>query len=177
MNYLTAIFSFIILVLPSAKAQKNLVALKAKLLSADSVLIISHENTAQFYIEDSTVVKHLYNSSLLENGKINEKIIREKKILSKTAVQRLSKILTRIPKVHGVDMANAAERYHAVLIYKDGQVSYADIFLVGRTIRTSKDIHLSEDDFDNRKWEELWSFFLQNHINYELVFDKAIKQN
>ena len=58
--------------------------------------------------------------------------------------------------------------HHAILIFKNQEISFIDICFGCSHLATSKDIKVSDDDFDRRKWRELQSYFKQNRITYKL---------
>src|SRR5438477_7673549 len=69
--------------------------LKAKLIQADSVIIVSHEATAGIMIIDDSTGKAIPLPELIIHGRPNEKIITERKRITGKDLGRLIKILDR----------------------------------------------------------------------------------
>ena len=156
--------------------------LKQKIQTADSVILIRHYVTGnygdyQFPDWDKTDKKmnlkkwkalHPKPVYFLENGKVNRKIIREQCVLNNLKKAKLISILLNPLQSKDVEIGKCDEPRHTILIYKKHNVSYIDICFTCLRIHTSKDIHLDEFDFDDKKWVELESFFKSNGLTVVL---------
>jgi len=172
MRYFKLISFLFIIVSLQASGQKSLDFLKTQILTADSVIIVSHEATAGISLVDEKTGKELPLPKLLVNGRLNETIIHEKKVLKDTAIQRLSSIITRPFQDSVIERGMCFIPHHAIVIFKKRKASFVDICFGCRGIETSKDIKMTSLDIDNRKWEELRDFFIQHGMKYELEFEE-----
>lgn len=164
---LLTIISFFILSLPlTAFAQKD-TWLRTKLKNADSVLLVSHEATAGIAIVDSTG-KHIPLPKLLVGGKPNYSIIKEQRVLSAAKLDTFIKIFARPFQSRTIEMAKCFIPHHAIFIIKNGRTSYVDICFGCQRFETSKDME-ELYAFDNRKWTELYDFFVKLDFKYELT--------
>lgn len=168
MSRVATILALLIFCLLAAQGQGRLVHLNSKLLSADSIIIVSHESTAGVSVIDSVTGKYLPHPKLLIKGKLNEQIIHERTTLLDTAVKRLSSIITRPFQDTVIEIGKCFLPHHAIVAFKSNRTSFIDICFGCRRIATSKDIKIVSDDFDNRKWKELIDFFQQYNMRYEL---------
>lgn len=153
----------------TAQGQKHLTALQTKLRNADSVIIVSHDNT-NAYLTDKATGKRIPSPKLVMNGSPNETIIRKRKLLADTAVKRLAEIFVRSNGSGIVEMGKCFMPHNAVLIYAKQRLSYLDICFDCDRLIASKDIAINEADFDSRKWREFYEFFLQNGLESESDF-------
>lgn len=130
------------------------------LQSADSIIIVYHEVTAGLVIKkDKQTSKARSLQKLVVNGKLNNKIVYQKSVLTDSSILRLSNIITRPFQDTKVKRSPCHICEHSILIFTRGKISFIDISFDCRTIvDTSKDIKISEFDFDNRKWSELVFF-------------------
>jgi hypothetical protein len=156
--------------------QSRFVSLAQKLKSADSVLIVSHEATAGIVIVDEeTGIKH-EPPELVKNGQANRSIIRESRVLSDTALQQLSRILLRPFDDTEIEIGKCFIPHHGILIYNNRAISFIDMCFPCKGISTSKDIHLTIRDFDDRKWDDLIAFFKSTGFKYELHLEKTSEE-
>ena len=91
-----SLFIFVILLLSiSASGQKSLANLKARMLNADSIVLVSHELTAGIVIVDKVTKKEILLPKLVNGSKRNEKIIHEAMVLNDGERTKLSSIITK----------------------------------------------------------------------------------
>ena len=161
-----------------AQTKNNTMSLKQKILLADSVVLISHEVTAEYSfgevpdwdIADTTMnlkkwkATHPKPLAFLEKGTFNRKIILESISLNDTNKAKLISVLLRPKKTKTLTLVKCDEPRHSILIYKKNKVSYIDICFTCMRIHTSKNIHLYLYNFDKRKWTELEQFFKTNGL-------------
>lgn len=170
----------------SCAYEKNdsvLLSLKKSLQNADSVVLVSHITTIEFAskimpdwnINDKNMDLekwHEVNSPappFLINGQINKNIITESITLSKNEVYNLSNIITREYHTDTLVLIKCDNPRHAILLYKKNMLSYIDICFGCRKIHCSSDIKLTEEFFDDQKWDRLENEF--KHIGITKEFD------
>lgn len=149
-----------------AQGQTALMALKTKLLTADSVVIVSHEHSLKIEAVDGKSYSPW--QPLVKNGKPNPKVIHERKRLEDTAVQRLGEILMQTLKNSKIEMARCFMPHHAVFLFSKGKLSFIDICFDCFRLAASRNIRISESDFDYQKWNNLYTFFVQSGLKYQL---------
>lgn len=172
MKYFIFLSAFTFLAFLSANGQKDLAELKAKLLSADSVILVSHETLRHEIWIDVNTGKRVPNPTLIENGEINYKIVNKKIVLNDSAIQRLSKILAKPNTDRLVAIGQGFSPHHAVFIFKNGKFSFVHICFSCGTIETSEDIEIDSSDFNSRKWKELKDFFMKLGMKVDLDYDE-----
>jgi hypothetical protein len=168
MKYFIFLSVFTFLGFLSASGQKDLADLKAKLLAADSVILVGHETLSHEIWIDVNTGQRVPNPTLIEKGEINYKIVRQKIVLKDSAIRRLSKILAKPNTDRLVAIGLGFSPHHAVFIFKNGKFSFVHICFTCGTIETSEDIEIDSSDFNNRKWDELKAFFLQHGMKYKM---------
>ena len=160
------------------QTNENIKSLQQKIQSADSVVLISHEVTAEYGVkivpdwdkrDTSMNLKKWYKLhppllKFLDKGKLNRKIIKETLALTNTNKTNLSNILLRQVLLKTFNPTKCDEPRHSIIIYKNNQQSYIDICFGCRRIHTSKDIDFSEFYMDDKKWTELEEFFKVNGL-------------
>ena len=170
-------FSFLLFATTKGQSSEKIKQVQQKVLSADSVVLISHLLTAEFapkIVEDwdktkkkPSLKKNAPYPKYLKNGKINLAIIKQRKVISKIEIVELSQILKN-EIVEETNLIKCDWPHHSILIYKNGTLSYIDLCFDCMHINTSKDINLSEADFTENKWEKLKLFFKKHGLSYEL---------
>jgi hypothetical protein len=169
-------FSFLLFVAAKGQSSENIKQAQQKILSADSIVLISHVLTVEFapkIAEDWDKTKKRQSQrkiiypTYLKNGKINPAIIKQRNVISKIEANELSQILM-YEIVEGTNQIKCNWPHHSILVYKKNKLSYLDICFDCKRINTSSDINLSESDFTENKWEKLKLFFKKIGLNYEL---------
>ncbi len=130
------------------------------ILSADTVLIISHDNTGIIMRDDET--GRDITPKLVMNGKLNYGIMNEKKVLNDSLRKQLSKVLLLKNQSSKIVMNKCYMPQHAILIIKDSRLSYIDICFGCLKYEVSDDLSFFDIPFDINKWNELYQFFIQN---------------
>jgi hypothetical protein len=159
MHYIIFFISFFFSI--TVSGQKKVSSFK-KMLLADSVLLISHASTS---------LKPRYEMSptqyrLILNGKVNQNIIIERKIIKGKSLQYLSKLLNASFKDNSIEKGRCFNPRNTIFIFKGKKISFIDICFECREIESSKDIKIPENDFDNATWEKLEHFFKENGFVY-----------
>ena len=160
------------------QTNENIKLLRQKIKTADSIIIISHEVTAEYGarmapdwdIRDTSMnLKKWYKLHPLplkffERGKLNKKIIVESLLLVDSNKNVLSKILLRQVLIKSLTYAKCDEPRHTIIIYKNSKQTFIDICFGCRRTHTSKDIDFSEFYLDEQKWNDLENFFKANGL-------------
>ncbi len=148
----------------SAKAYAKLQKL---LLSADSVILVGHENTG-LEIIDSKTGRTLPNQSIVTHGQINHAIIVDKVKLSSQETQYLADIIAVKYEPKTITMSRCFFPNHSILIFTQQKISYIDICFGCHRIQHSSDIRLADHEFDQYRWEQLKRFFKSSGITHEI---------
>jgi hypothetical protein len=130
-------------------------SLTTKILKADKVEILSHEDSYLFI--DS-------------NGKLNESIVTERLELSKIGVDRLLNIINkRYPQEMPASRASCFDPHQAIALFKNGLYSIIDICFGCQQFSPTTDILLSENFLStDTNWMDLKNFFISNGIKKKI---------
>ena len=162
---------------------ENIKLLRQKIQFADSVVLISHEVTAEYGSNappdwdkrDTSMDLNKWNKlhppllKYLEKGKLNRKIINESLVLIDNNKINLSNILLRQVLIKSMNYTKCDQPRHSIIIYNGNKESFIDICFACKRIHTSKDIDFSEFYMDEKKWNELGFFFKTNGLTKLLV--------
>jgi hypothetical protein len=146
--------------------QNRLNKLVQSLKSADSVWVVSHSETVGIIIKDEK--GNRISQPLVENGKLNNRTIKERYLLNDSEINNLSIILGRPKKDIKIEMANCFIPFHALIWKSKGQLFWIEIAFNCTRVDSCKEFPISESDFDTRKWNELTEFYKQKGISYNL---------
>lgn len=147
-----------------------------KFITADSVILVSHLTTFIPIIDDSTH-ERIGSYRLVENNKVNYKIVKQRYQLDKKEIDTVAQIIITLNNDSIIEDIKCFMPHHGILIFKKGKCSYFDICFGCRHFITSKDIKLS-DELDDKTWKTLESFFRNRKLNYELIEnDSEIKED
>jgi hypothetical protein len=160
------IISFLFSICLCAYSQNKLDKLVQALQTADSVWIISHSETVGVVFLDDKGNK--ISHPLVENGKLNNNVIKERYLLNASDTKQLSNILARPRKDLKVEMAKCFIPFHAIIWKSKGKLFWIEIAFGCRRLEASEEISISEFDFDERKWNELLTFYKQKGLSYDL---------
>jgi hypothetical protein len=142
------------------------VQLKSKLLNADSVFILSHDDTAG-------IIENPDGSAgpappLILDERLNRAVIHESLLLTRKELLNLSIILNAPVVEYQEQVAGCFMPHHSVLMISKGKYWYIEIcFHCGR-VRASQGIDFSDQDMDQAKWKKLKEFFIGSGFKYEL---------
>ena len=170
-------FSCLLFLTTNGQSSENIKQVQQKILSADSVVLISHVLTKEFAPKivhdwDKTkkrpIKKEVTHPTYLKNEKINPAIIKQRKVASKKETIELSQIF-KYENTEEINQIKCNWPHHSILIYKNGMFSYIDLCFDCRHINTSKDIDLTEGDFTENTWGKLSVFFKKHGLNYKLL--------
>jgi hypothetical protein len=140
--------------------------LQHRLLSADSVLLVSHEDTAGFIENPDGTASP--TAPLILNGKVNTSIIKERTVLDKKKLTKLSNLLTAKMTKFSEQAAGCFRPHHSIVLIEKGKYSYIELCFQCERLKSSPDIDFSDSELNERKWNKLKQFFLENHFKYEL---------
>ncbi len=169
-------FSFLFFVTTKGQSSEKIKQVQQKILSADSIVLISHVLTVEFAPKivrdwDKTKKEPIKKLSAyptyLKKGKINPAIIKQRKILSRTETAELSQFF-KYEIVEEINQIKCNLPHHSILVYKKNILSYIDLCLDCKHVNTSKDIVLTDGEFTDNKWEKLKLFFKKQGLTYEL---------
>ena len=99
--------------------------LQRYLISADSILLISHLEPTNAP-PDLQTGRSQSGAKLLENGKISESLLKSSKKLSKTDIIQLGNILDE-HVVDDIEYTKCFSPRHAIIAYNNGKISYVDV--------------------------------------------------
>ena len=180
MKFKLSIFAILLLAFLNANGQttENIKQLQQRILSADSIVLISHVLTVEFapkIVEDwdktkkrPPVKKYAPYPKYLKNEKINSAIIKQRKAISKLEMNELSEIFT-FEKVIEINQIKCDMPHHSIIIFKNNDQSYIDVCFGCKRVNTSKDINITEADFTENKWQKLKAFFNKHGLTYQLL--------
>ncbi|KIA95317.1 hypothetical protein OC25_05535 [Pedobacter kyungheensis] len=154
---------FFFCITPVAFAQKSKNKVYQTFMAADSVVIVSHTLTYTPIQNDGD-----YSPRLIENGRLNEKIIKQRLKLDKKDIDLLASTL-----IMSLKLGETFERgmcfmpHHGILIYKQNKCSFFDICFDCKHFVTSADIKLS-DNLRIITWQKLKAFFKSRKLDYQI---------
>ncbi|MBT2559701.1 hypothetical protein J7E50_17395 [Pedobacter sp. ISL-68] len=144
-------------------AQKQQNKVYKTFVAADSVVILSHKVTYTPIINIGD-----YSPRLIENGKLNEKIIKQRLRLSKKDIDSLASILiTPLKLGETFERGKCFIPHHGILIFKGDKCSFFDICFDCKHFVTSDDIKLS-DSSRIITWKKLKAFFKTRKMDYQI---------
>jgi hypothetical protein len=167
MRHLTFIFIFLAFCPLYAISQGYNHFIKSKLLQADSVIIVSHQITAGVKIINDSTAEEIPLPELIIHGKPNETIIKERQVINGKYLDTLINILDRPFLDKTITTSKCFMPHHAIFIHKNGKTSFFEICFSCNGFETSTDLN-SVYAFDTRKWTELFNFFKNRGLKYEL---------
>ncbi len=151
-------------------------ALTKLMLQADSIVLISHVLTREYWkvVEDydasDTLLKLPKQKPLpafLKAGKINPEIIIE--LVKVSNRQALVDILSLPTSKEEYNSIRCNQPHHSIILHKDLSQSYIDICFQCEKINPSENITLESSDFDKNKWKLLADYFKSSGI--QKMFD------
>lgn len=137
--------------------------LNVQLLTADSVFIISHDDTNGWFDNPDGSITPL--QSLILDGKINRNIVHEIKVVSSGPLKELSKILTSTAT--DVNASSCFSPHHSVVMYKNGDCAYIAFCFQCQRVR-AHGVDFAISDMDDLKWKRLRDFLKNNGLSFKL---------
>ncbi len=151
----------------SAQTGEELV--KNKIQQADSILLVSHEDTQGITLVDDSG-KEISLPNLIIGHKPNYKIFKERLLINNQEKDTLIKILQRPFNDSEVEVGKCFMPHHTIFIFKNGKTSYIDICFTCLGFETSDDLKRLYA-FDRQKWTELEEYFVKLDFKYKLKSD------
>jgi hypothetical protein len=146
-----------------------------KIITADSVILVSHLTTYIPIVDDKTK-ERIGSYRLVEKNKVNYQIVKEHYQLDSKEIDSVAKIIITPNNDSIFQDIKCFMPHHGILIFKKGKCSYFDICFGCRHFITSKDIKLS-DELDDKTWNALETFFRNRNLNYELIENNSDTEN
>lgn len=148
-------------------SQSNKDSLRLKLVNADKIEIVSHEDL--LLIKDKLGKSKSYYRKIVENQKPNKSIINERIKLNAESINDLLKLLNGNPQtIIGYDLS-CFEPHHTILIYKKNKCSYLDICFECKKNSSSGDFLFNENFMKSEEdWYNLEAFFRKSKIEYKM---------
>jgi hypothetical protein len=156
--------------------------LSSIILTADSVVIISHEVPEEFGanivsdwdLSDSTIketqkIQPKTGLKYYDRGRINRKLVIEHLLLTDKNKRVLADIFTS-EVTQTSNHFQCDEPRHSILIYKNDMEFYVLLCFTCQRTHSSPRLWLSDSDFDNSKWQRLEQFFRKNNLTQ--ILDK-----
>jgi|SRR5580658_5450588 hypothetical protein len=109
-------------------SQENESWLSLKFKNADSVLLVSHDDTQGVAIVDDAG-NRIPLPELIIDGKPNYEIIKERQIIMDGQLDTLIKILNRPLKTGKIEIGKCFMPHHTIFLFKNGKLSYIDVCL------------------------------------------------
>jgi len=154
---------FFFCIIPTTYSQKSKNKVYHTFMAADSVVIVSHTLTYTPVHNDGD-----YSPRLIENGKLNQKIIKQRLKLNKKDIDLLARtLITPLKLGETFERGKCFMPHHGILIYKQDKCSFFDICFGCKHFVTSDDIKLS-DSLRIITWQKLKAFFKSRKLDYQI---------
>jgi hypothetical protein len=149
----TTIFSLSVL------AQSGRNALKNQLVSADSIVLLSHGNIYPIMIPDENG-NVIQEGGLFMNGQINQEVVSKQKTLSATEAEALRSVLLQNKPPTGEQKINFCwDPHHSIFIYSNGLHSYVHLYFECRNYEVYGSLTQADLVMYKAKWKVLQAFF------------------
>jgi hypothetical protein len=178
MNYHRILFLLLLFQSRNAFGQNGLKDAARTIMAADSVVLITHITVNEYHdktdvelpgMMDTTLSKKVTFLSLLQGNSINPAVVVQRQPLTKTEVGLFAAIVRKPVKHYRIGFVPLCfEPHHAVLVYRNGRMSYVDLCFHCRELATSTDFNLDNMDFKDGKWKQLQKFFTDRGLTYEM---------
>lgn len=152
-------------------AQIKSSTVKQAILSADTVLLVSHNLTQQKIIKDKVGGGIIKSPSIVVRHRPNKKIIHETILLKDNLKEQLIKILIQPNIDTEIKSMKCFLPHHAILLIKNGKTSYIEICFACQNLIASKGIGISDINYPKAMWTQLETFFLSLGIKYQIPFN------
>ncbi len=130
--------------------------LKLQLQDADSILLVSHEQTyGPVYNKKGRI--HDEAKKLVENNIINKAVIKKTILIEGKEKEALINILTQAVKGEKIESAKCFDPHHAFIVISKKDIAYIECCFDCGGVSTDK-LDISSSDFDNEKWDKLYTY-------------------
>jgi hypothetical protein len=166
MNKITIILLFLISICSFGQNAKD--SLKSKIINSDRIEIVSHDDL--YIVKGKPGKDKSYWTKIVNNGKPNKSIIKERIKLDKTSKNELLSILiNEHTDTFPLESAYSFFPNHSILIYKDSKCSFVEICFGCRNYAISEDVIIDKNILTTEKdWKTLEHFFRINNIKYKM---------
>ena len=148
-----------------SKSSFDSVAVRNNLNSADSVILASHFSPNE-PIKDERTGKYLPHFEVIEDGKLNESIVQERKKLGREEANELGNILC-LAAVPDTIATMCFQPRNGIFVYNSGNLLYIDICFDCHGVAASSNWG-SDFIFDSNKYERLLQFYKKHGFKYML---------
>jgi hypothetical protein len=145
--------------------QSSIDSLVYKMSNSDSIVVVSHEDLRVYGKPgESDIIR-----KIIEDGKPNQAIIREKLNLDKATRDSLI-FLVKSQKYDPIfGPAFCFDPHHTIYIYRNGSFSYLDVCFGCNTFATSDDIYVDDLLFHSYEiWKVLKNFLKRKGFIYKM---------
>lgn len=136
----------------SAAAQSKAILAFQK---ADQIVLVSHEDYGGLVDKQG---REIPAPPLVVHNKPNYPVFLKSSVLLANERATLIRMLARPFKDRQIVSAQCCEPHHTIFLVNKSHTSYIDICFGCRCVDMSPDLY-TLDDFDNRKWKEVKTFF------------------
>ena len=163
--YLLLLFT---LFLNNTFSQLKTKTIKEAINKADSIWLVSHTLTYQRIIKDNKENAITTMVLIVNNGRVNHKIIKEKIEIAKSEKSKLINILTQKNKDSLIEEMQCFLPHHSILFFKNNKVAYLDICFGCKNLIASKGLGIKDINYPKIMWKQLEELFLTHQIPMEL---------
>jgi len=170
------IFSSIVLLTQNdSYGQIKTNTVKQAILSADTVLLVSHDLTNQRIVEDNVGGGVRKSPPIVLRQRPNKKIIRETVLLNHQLRLQVVKILTQPNNDGEIKLMSCFLPHHSILLIKNGKTSSIEICFACQQLVASKGVGLSDIHYPKIMWTQLENLFLSLGIKYQIPINFDLK--
>ena len=145
---------------------QNLQLLAKKVISADSIWLVSHKQTDGIAILDTITNKKSYPEKVVHNGTPNFDVIIQSMVLPDSFRKNLVSIL-EIPNTDTIIETCQFIPFHSILIFKDGKIDFLDVCFACNSYFISDDPDSENIYMGIQLRKSLELFFKSQGINLE----------
>lgn len=107
--------------------KKEFVDLKTSIQNADSIILVSHEQTEGITIVDEQTGEKNFPPKVVVKGILNNKIIHQRQNLPDSLKRRLIDLLTKPVTDSRIETCRTFIPFHAIILFKKGIASFIDV--------------------------------------------------
>lgn len=137
-----------------------------RIISADTVLLVTHEQTEGAVIRDEQTGKYVYADTVVVNDRPNFRVITKSKLLSTAQRQQLVSILRSPFQDKTIETCKCFVPFHAIVAIKNKSAIYIEICFACNSLRTSEKT-ASFDYLDRLKKKDLQRLFTEVGLSVE----------
>ena len=153
-------------------AQITTTTVREAILTADTVLLVSHNLTEQRIVDDKIGGQVRKSPPVVLRGRPNKKIIHETALLNSVLKNQLIAILTQPNNEGERNSMRCFLPHHSILLIKNGKTSFIEICFACKNLLASKGVGISDINYPTVMWTQLESFFSSQGIKFQIPNDK-----